>query len=39
MTICFKGRVGQKEKLNAVPGWQERLREYVDELIQDMDNH
>jgi hypothetical protein len=25
--ICFKGRLGQKEKLKAVPNWQERLRE------------
>ncbi|MEH1859967.1 MAG: hypothetical protein V7L21_18645 [Nostoc sp.] len=36
--ICFKGRLGQKEKLKAVPNWQERLREFVDELIKDVDN-
>jgi hypothetical protein len=33
LPICFKGRKGQKEKLKAVPNWQERLREYVEELI------
>ena len=31
--ICFKGRLGQKEKLKVVPNWQERLRDYVDTLI------
>jgi hypothetical protein len=31
--ICFKGRKGQKEKLKAIPNWQERLRDYVDCLI------
>lgn len=36
--ICFKGRLGQKDKLKAVPNWQERLREFVDELIKDLDN-
>jgi hypothetical protein len=34
--ICFKGRLGQKEKLKAVPDWQERLREFVDQLISDL---
>jgi len=29
----FKGYEGQKAKLFAVPNWQERLREFVDELI------
>ncbi|MBD2196948.1 MULTISPECIES: hypothetical protein [Calothrix] len=38
LPICFKGRLGQKEKLKAVPDWQERLREYVDKLLEDMDN-
>lgn len=33
--ICFKGRLGQKEKLKAVPNWQERLREFVDTLIEE----
>lgn len=31
--IGFKGYEGQKEKLKAVPDWQERLREFVDLLI------
>lgn len=31
--IAFKGRLGQKEKLKNVPDWQERLRDFVDELI------
>jgi hypothetical protein len=31
--ICFRGRLGQKAKLKAVPEWQERLRDFVDELI------
>lgn len=32
-TIAFKGYEGQKEKLKAVPGWQERLRKFVDQLV------
>lgn len=31
--IAFKGYAGQKEKLKAVPDWQERLRGFVDHLI------
>lgn len=31
--IAFRGYEGQKEKLKAVPDWQERLREYVERLI------
>lgn len=31
--ICFKGWKGQKEKLKAVEGWQDKLRDYVDRLI------
>jgi hypothetical protein len=31
--ICFKGRTGQKEALKDIPGWQDKLRDYVDELI------
>jgi hypothetical protein len=31
--IAFKGYEGQKEKLKAVPDWQERLREFVDQLL------
>jgi len=36
--ICFKGWEGQKEKLKAVPDWQERLREFVDQLLSDLPN-
>ncbi|WP_414585500.1 hypothetical protein [Scytonema sp. PCC 10023] len=32
--VCFKVREGVREKLKTVPGWQERLREFVDELIE-----
>ncbi len=35
--VCFNVRVGAREKLKAVPDWQERLREYVDKLIEDVD--
>jgi hypothetical protein len=34
--IAFKGYEGQKEKLKAVPNWQERLREFVDQLLLDL---
>ncbi|MEQ9548373.1 MAG: hypothetical protein RIM23_01955 [Coleofasciculus sp. G3-WIS-01] len=30
--IAFRGYEGQKEKLKAIPDWQERLREFVDQL-------
>ncbi len=33
--ICFKGRKGQKEKLKAVLGWQERLRDFIAILIEE----
>jgi hypothetical protein len=33
--IAFKGYEGQKEKLKAVPDWQERLRLFIDDLIQE----
>lgn len=36
--IAFKGYEGQKQKLKAVPNWQERLREFVDQLIADLPN-
>ncbi|MBW4480607.1 MAG: hypothetical protein KME54_28140 [Tolypothrix brevis GSE-NOS-MK-07-07A] len=32
--VCFKVKKGVKDKLKAVPGWQERLRETVDKLIE-----
>jgi hypothetical protein len=31
--VCFKVKPGVKTKLKAVPDWQERLREFVDQLI------
>ncbi|MBC6431336.1 hypothetical protein FM036_11155 [Nostoc sp. HG1] len=31
--ICFKARTGQKEELKNVPDWQNKLRDYIDELI------
>ena len=34
--IAFKGYEGQKEKLKAVLDWQERLREFVDQLISEL---
>jgi hypothetical protein len=33
--ICFKGRLGQKEKLKSIPNWQDRLRDFVDTLIEE----
>lgn len=33
--ICFRGRLGQKEKLKSIPNWQDRLREFVDTLIEE----
>lgn len=32
--VCFKVLPGVKNKLKAVPDWQERLREFVDKLIE-----
>lgn len=31
--VCFVVRQGIREKLKAIPEWQERLRQYVDQLI------
>lgn len=36
--VQFKVRAGVRDKLKAVPNWQERLREYVDLLIEDAAN-
>ena len=33
--ICFKGRMGQKEKLKLIPGWPDKLRDYIDSLPED----
>jgi len=34
LPICFKGRVGQKERLKTVLNWQEQLRDFIDTLIE-----
>lgn len=34
--IAFRGYFGQKEKLKTIPDWQERLREFVDQLISNL---
>ncbi len=31
--ICFKGRVGQKQRLKNIPDWQEIMRNFIDQLI------
>ncbi len=36
--ICFKGYEGHKEKLKAVANWQDKLREYVEKLIQESES-
>lgn len=33
--ICFKGYEGTREKLKAVPNWQERFREFAEQLIEE----
>ncbi|MCY7381515.1 MAG: hypothetical protein LH628_02790 [Microcoleus sp. CAN_BIN18] len=33
--IAFKGYEGQKEKLKGIPDWQEKLRLFVDQLIEE----
>lgn len=33
--IGFKGYEGQKEKLKSIPGWQNKLRDYIDLLIKE----
>jgi hypothetical protein len=35
LPICLKGYLGQKEALRNVPDWQERLREFIDILIEE----
>jgi hypothetical protein len=34
--LCFRVREGVKEKLKTVPGWQERLRNFVDEMVEEV---
>lgn len=33
--ICLKVQPGVKSKLKAIPNWQKRLREFIDELIKE----
>lgn len=33
--ICFKGYEGTKEKLKTVPDWQERFRQFAEQLIEE----
>jgi hypothetical protein len=35
--VQFKVLPGVREKLRTIPNWQERLREFVDSLIEDID--
>lgn len=37
--VCFKVLPGVKDKLKAVPNWQERLRNFVNKLIEEERNH
>ena len=36
--VQFKVLPGVREKLKTIPDWQERLREFVNELIKEVDN-
>lgn len=33
--ICFKGRDGQKEALKDIPDWQDKLRDFIDQLVEE----
>lgn len=33
--VCFKVKEGVREKLKGIKGWQDRMRAFVDELIQE----
>ncbi|MFH7026854.1 MAG: hypothetical protein ACHBN1_15940 [Heteroscytonema crispum UTEX LB 1556] len=33
--VCFNVKEGVREKLKAVPNWKERLREFVEQLIEE----
>ncbi|GAB1540647.1 hypothetical protein NUACC21_33160 [Scytonema sp. NUACC21] len=37
ISVCFNVRKGVRDKLKAVPDWQERLREFVDKLVEEVD--
>jgi hypothetical protein len=34
--VCFNVKNGIRDKLKTVPNWKERLREYIDRLIEDL---
>jgi hypothetical protein len=34
--VCFNVKKGIRDKLKTVPNWKERLREYIDRLIEDL---
>jgi hypothetical protein len=34
--VCFNVREGVREKLKTLPDWKERLREFLDSLLDDM---
>ncbi len=36
--LCVRVREGVKDKLKTIPNWQERLRNLIDEFIEDNDN-
>lgn len=36
--IGFKGYEGQREKLKNVPNWQDRLREFVEQLLKEVED-
>lgn len=36
-SVCFNVKNGVSEKLKTVPDWKERLRDFVDSMIEDMD--
>ncbi len=36
--VCFKVLPGIKDRLKTISGWQERLRQAVDEMIEETEN-
>ncbi|MFH7029393.1 MAG: hypothetical protein ACHBN1_29385 [Heteroscytonema crispum UTEX LB 1556] len=34
--VCFNVKKGIREQLKTVPDWKERLREFVDSLVEDV---
>jgi hypothetical protein len=37
--ICFRGYEGQKAKLRSIPNWQERMRQFIDEITPDQNDY